>query len=62
MPARSLDWVTQELAHARGSRSLSTHLKTRLGLAGVKAGLLWEFVPKALQVDAPSFALSLIHI
>ena len=56
MPARSLDWVTQELAHARGSRSLSTHLKTRLGLAGVKAGLLWEFVPKALQVDAPSFA------
>ena len=56
LPARSLDWVTQELAHARGSRSLSTHLKTRLGLAGVKAGLLWELVPKAMQVDAPRFA------
>ena len=56
LPLRSLDWVAKELAHPRGPRSLSTHLKTRLGLAGVKAGLLWETVSKDVQADAPRFA------
>ncbi len=56
LPMRTLGWVTQELAHPRGPRSLSTHLKTRLHLAGVKAGLLWELVPKALQADPAAFA------
>ena len=51
LPARSLDWVARELAHPRGPRSLSTHLKTRLKLDGVKAGLLWETVPKPAQSD-----------
>jgi uncharacterized flavoprotein (TIGR03862 family) len=46
LPARSLDWVQAELAHPRGPRSLSTHLKSRLGLHGVKAGLLHETVSK----------------
>ncbi len=56
LPARSLDWVTRELAHPRGPRTLSTHLKSRLGLSGVKAGLLWERVPKEVQADAARFA------
>jgi len=56
LPMRTLDWVTQELAHPRGPRSLSTHLKTRLHLSGVKAGLLWEIVPKAMQADPAAFA------
>ena len=56
LPARSLEWVTLELAHPRGPRSLSTHLKTRLNLSGVKAGLLWELVPKEVQADPASFA------
>lgn len=47
LPARSLDWVEAELARPRGPRSLSTHLKSRLGLHGVKAGLLHEQVSKA---------------
>ena len=51
LPARTLDWVARELAHPRGPRSLSTHLKTRLKLDGVKAGLLWETVPKPAQSD-----------
>ena len=38
LPQRSLEWVARELAHPRGPRSLSTHLKTRLHLSGVKAG------------------------
>ncbi|MEY4564374.1 MAG: hypothetical protein RLZZ618_3651 [Pseudomonadota bacterium] len=51
LPGRSLEWVTSELAHPRGPRSLSTHLKARLGLHGVKAGLLYELVSKADMND-----------
>ncbi|MET0336002.1 MAG: TIGR03862 family flavoprotein, partial [Rhizobacter sp.] len=47
LPARPLAWVEAELAHPRGPRSLSTHLKTRLNLHGAKAALLHEIVPKA---------------
>ncbi len=54
--ARSLDWVQQELAHPRGTRSLATHLKTRLKLDGAKAALIWELVPKAAQADAQQLA------
>jgi len=56
LPARTVDWVQRELAHPRGSRSLSSHLKSRLHLDGVKAALLWELVPKAEQADAAVFA------
>ena len=56
LPARSAEWVARELAHPRGPRSLSTHLKTRLHLAGVKAALLWEMVPKEVQADPARFA------
>lgn len=56
LPARSPDWVAAELAHPRGPRSLSTHLKTRLGLHGVKAGLLHELVPKAEMADPQRLA------
>ena len=56
LPQRSLAWVAAELAHPRGPRSLSTHLKARLKLEGVKAGLLWEIVPKDVQADPLRFA------
>ena len=56
LPQRSQQWVAAELAHPRGPRSLSTHLKTRLKLDGAKAGLLWELVPKDVQADATAFA------
>jgi uncharacterized flavoprotein (TIGR03862 family) len=40
------DWsearVRKEVAHPRGSRSLASHLQSRLGLKGVKASLLRE--------------------
>ncbi len=41
-PGKSLERVTAEVAHPRGSRSLSSHLQSRVGIAGVKAGLLRE--------------------
>ncbi|MDE1928818.1 MAG: TIGR03862 family flavoprotein [Burkholderiales bacterium] len=56
LPQRSLEWVRRELAHPRGPRSLATHLKSRLAIAGVKAGLLWECVPKSEQADPALFA------
>ena len=56
LPQRPLDWVARELAHPRGPRTLSTHLKTRLHLSGVKAGLLWELVPKEVQAQPERFA------
>jgi uncharacterized flavoprotein (TIGR03862 family) len=59
LPARTPEWVAQELAHPRGPRSLATHLKTRLHLAGVKTALLWETVPKAVQADPVAFAAAI---
>ncbi|HZE91373.1 MAG TPA: TIGR03862 family flavoprotein, partial [Rhizobacter sp.] len=56
LPARSLQWVTDELAHPRGSRSLSTHLKTRLNLHGVKTGLLHELVSKEDFIEPAKLA------
>jgi uncharacterized flavoprotein (TIGR03862 family) len=54
LPQRSLEWVYQELTRPRGPRSLSTHLKSRLGLHGVKAGLLYECVPHTVMQAASS--------
>lgn len=42
LPHRSLERVRAELDRPRGSRSLSEHWRRRLGLQGVKAGLLRE--------------------
>ena len=46
LPDHSLAQVQQALAHPRGSRSLSSHWRSRLGLHGVKVGLLHELVPR----------------
>ena len=53
LPDRSLEQVLHEVKHPRGSRSLSSHLKGRLGLEGVKMGLLNELLsPETLQNPA----------
>ena len=46
MPDWSHQRLVDRLSQPRGSRSLSSHLKKTVGIQGVKAGLLWEFVPK----------------
>jgi uncharacterized flavoprotein (TIGR03862 family) len=56
LPARDADWVKRELAHPRGPRSLSTHLKTRLKLDGVKAALLWEGQGREAMADLDALA------
>jgi uncharacterized flavoprotein (TIGR03862 family) len=45
LPARNLEQVGAEAAHPRGSRSLASHLKSRLGLDGIKLALLHELLP-----------------
>ena len=42
LPALTAERVLAEVAHPRGSRSLSSHLKSRLHLDGIKAALLRE--------------------
>ncbi|MBU0688163.1 MAG: TIGR03862 family flavoprotein [Gammaproteobacteria bacterium] len=42
LPDWTLERITKEVNHPRGSRSLSSHLQSRLGLKGAKANLLRE--------------------
>ena len=53
LPGHSAEQVSAEVARPRGSRSLGTHLKSRLGLSGVKAALLYEVLPKSV-IDDPA--------
>lgn len=45
-PGKSLERLIGEIAHPRGARSLSSHLQSRTGITGVKAGLLRECIAK----------------
>lgn len=46
LPDWPADRVLAEVSHPRGSRSLSSHLKSRLHLEGVKSALLYERLSK----------------
>ena len=59
LPGRSLEQVAVEVAHPRGSRSLSSHLKSRLALDGIKMGLLHELLPKAVLAQPAQFAAAI---
>jgi hypothetical protein len=48
LPDKSLARVLKEVSHPRGSRSMSSHLQSRLGLHGVKMGLLHELLAPPL--------------
>ena len=51
--------VAREVAHPRGARSLSSHLKSRLGLAGAKVALLHELLPREALADPARLAAAL---
>jgi hypothetical protein len=46
-PDRSHAWLVERLDRTRGTRSLANHLEKTVGMKGLKAGLLYEFMPKA---------------
>ena len=56
LPDKTLEQVLQEVVHPRGSRSLSSHLKSRLGLDGIKAAMLHELLTKEAIHDAAQLA------
>jgi uncharacterized flavoprotein (TIGR03862 family) len=59
LPAMSPQRVASEVAHPRGSRSLSSHLKSRLGIDGIKAGILHELAGKDVMHDAAGLATAI---
>ena len=50
LPDMTAEKVLAEVCHPRGSRSLSSHLKSRLHIDGIKAAILHELLTKA-QID-----------
>lgn len=59
LPAFSEARVLEAVRHPRGSRSLSSHLKGRLGLDGVKAAVLREVLDKAAMEDPVRLAAAI---
>lgn len=56
LSARTPAQVLADVAHPRGSRSLSSHLKSRLGLGGVQTALLHERLTPGQLKDARAVA------
>ena len=56
LPQKSAGQVAAEVKHPRGSRSLSSHLQSRLNLKGVRAGLLRECLSKEAFNDMDQLA------
>ena len=46
LPDKTPERVLNEVRHPRGARSLTSHLKSRLGLDGIKAAILYEVLGK----------------
>ncbi|MGQ5521707.1 TIGR03862 family flavoprotein [Chitinimonas sp. PSY-7] len=59
LPNHSAERVLAEVTHPRGSRSLSSHLQSRLGLTGVKASLLRECLDKDDFQNAAKLAVAI---
>jgi uncharacterized flavoprotein (TIGR03862 family) len=58
-PGRDAERVLAEVSRPRGSRSLSSHLQSRLGLAGVKLTLLHEVLGKEQFADPAMLAATI---
>ena len=59
LPQFSTDRIAAEIARPRGSRSLSSHLKSRLRLDAVKAGLIRECVAPDILADTDRLAAAI---
>ncbi len=59
LPGKTEAQVLAEVTHPRGSRSLSSHLKSRLGLDGIKLALLNERLSKEQMHDPLVLARSI---
>ena len=59
LPDHSPERVLAEVRHPRGSRSLSSHLKGRLGLEGIKMAILNELLDRASMADPAALAAAI---
>jgi uncharacterized flavoprotein (TIGR03862 family) len=59
LPQLTPERVLAEVKHARGSRSLSSHLKSRLHLSPLKLGLLHELLTREQMLDAATLAAAI---
>jgi len=59
LPGHSAEQVAAQVRHPRGSRSLSSHLQSRLGITGVKAGLLRECLSREAMQDPGTLAAAI---
>ena len=55
-PDRSLEWLRERLSKPRAARTMASHLEKTVGIKGVKAGLLREFVSKEDFADKGQLA------
>jgi len=58
-PDFSIEHLQQKLAQSRNGRSLTEHLRRSIGIAGVKTGLLYECIAKAVLADSNQLAVAL---
>jgi len=59
LPDVPAEKVLAAVRHPRGARSLSSHLKSRLRLDGIKSALLHELLPPAVFDDAAALAAAI---
>lgn len=62
LPQLTPERVLAEVKHPRGSRSLSSHLKSRLHLNPLKLGLLHELLTREQMLDAATLAAAMKHL
>jgi hypothetical protein len=62
LPHLSPERVLKELSWPRGSKSLSSHLKSRLRMEGVKMGLVYELCSARQLADPQALALALKNL
>ncbi len=58
-PGYEAERLLAEICHPRGSRSVSSHLKSRIGITGVKMALLHEVLSKEQFADAATLAAAI---
>ena len=59
LPDMTPERVLAEVQHPRGTRSLASHLKSRLRLDGIKSAILYELLPKEAFQDTTQLATAI---
>ena len=62
LPDRSVQHVSAAVAHPRGARSIGSHLKSRLGLEGIKSAVLHEVLTSEAMHAPATLAETIKHL